>query len=109
MDERERLVTMEELRKVVGLLLVWGEPSDDLAVEAERLAHDLALRLPVDTSPAAGWATSGSRPKAAPDPSESPAFAQLRAERARASLAPDGRSWRRKLFDDALRPPPTCD
>jgi hypothetical protein len=48
MDERELLVSVDELRKVVGLLLVWGEPSDDLAVEAERLAHDLALRLPAE-------------------------------------------------------------
>jgi hypothetical protein len=46
MDEREPLVTMDELRKVVGLLLAWGEPSDDLAVEAGRVAHELALRLP---------------------------------------------------------------
>jgi hypothetical protein len=48
MDERVPLVTVEELRKVVGLLLAWGEPSADLALEAERLAHDLALRLPAD-------------------------------------------------------------
>ncbi|MFH8926361.1 hypothetical protein ACH4D4_04830 [Streptomyces pristinaespiralis] len=48
MDEREPLITRDELRKAVGLLLAWGEPSDDLAVEAERLAHDLALRLPAD-------------------------------------------------------------
>jgi hypothetical protein len=46
MDERVPLVTVEELRKVVGLLLVWGEP--DLAVEADRVAHELALRLPAD-------------------------------------------------------------
>lgn len=48
MDEREPLITRDELRKAVGLLLAWGEPSDDLALEAERLAHDLALRLPAD-------------------------------------------------------------
>lgn len=48
MDERESLVTTDELRKVVGLLLAWGEPSEDLALEGERVAHDLALRLPAD-------------------------------------------------------------
>jgi len=46
MDDRLPLVTVDELRKVVGLLLAWGEPGDDLAVEADRVAHDLALRLP---------------------------------------------------------------
>lgn len=40
------LVTVDELRKVVGLLLALESPDDDLAVEADRLAHDLALRLP---------------------------------------------------------------
>jgi hypothetical protein len=44
--DRERLVSVEELRKVVGLLLVLADSDDDLALEAERLAHDLALRLP---------------------------------------------------------------
>lgn len=48
MDERVPLVTVEELRKVVGLLLVWGSDDDDLAVEAGRVAHELALRLPAD-------------------------------------------------------------
>lgn len=48
MDERVPLVTVDELRKVVGLLLALSGDGDDLAVEAERLAHDLALRLPAD-------------------------------------------------------------
>lgn len=41
-------MSVDELRKVIGLLLAWGEPSEALAVEAERVAHDLALRLPAD-------------------------------------------------------------
>ncbi|MDQ0842432.1 hypothetical protein QFZ68_002112 [Streptomyces sp. V1I6] len=48
MDERVPLVTVEELRKVVGLLLVWGSDDEDLAVEVDRVAHELALRLPAD-------------------------------------------------------------
>jgi hypothetical protein len=48
MDERVPLVTVEELRKVVGLLLVWGSDDEDLAVEVNRVAHELALRLPAD-------------------------------------------------------------
>lgn len=46
MDERVPLVTVEELRKVVSLLLVWGSDDEDLALEADRVAHELALRLP---------------------------------------------------------------
>lgn len=46
MDERARLVSVDELRKVVALLLVLADSDNDLALEAERLAHDLALRLP---------------------------------------------------------------
>lgn len=46
MDAREPLVTVEEARKVTALLLAWGSDEPDLALEAERLAHDLALRLP---------------------------------------------------------------
>jgi hypothetical protein len=48
MDERVPLVTVEELRKVVSLLLVWGSDDEDLAVEVDRVAHELALRLPAD-------------------------------------------------------------
>ncbi|MFF3324938.1 hypothetical protein [Streptomyces sp. NPDC002889] len=48
MDERMPLVTVDELRKVVGLLLVLGEDGDDIGTKAGRLAHDLALRLPSD-------------------------------------------------------------
>jgi hypothetical protein len=48
MDARVPLVTVEELRKVVGLLLVWGSDDDDLALEADRVAHELAVRLPAD-------------------------------------------------------------
>jgi hypothetical protein len=46
MDERVPLVTMDELRKVVALLLVLADSGDDIGLEAERMAHDLALRLP---------------------------------------------------------------
>jgi hypothetical protein len=45
-EDRERLVSVEELRKVVSLLLVLADSDDDVALEAERVAHDLALRLP---------------------------------------------------------------
>lgn len=49
MDERVPLVTSDELRKAVGLLLVLAEDDDgDIGVEAGRLARDFALRLPED-------------------------------------------------------------
>jgi hypothetical protein len=48
MDERVPLVTEDEARKVTALLLAWGSDNPDLAVEADRMAHDLALRLPAE-------------------------------------------------------------
>jgi len=48
MDERVPLVTVDELRKTVALLLVLEEQGDDIGIEAGRLAHDYALRLPED-------------------------------------------------------------
>lgn len=48
MGERVPLVSVEELRKVVRLLLAMETADEELGLEAERVAHDLALRLPAD-------------------------------------------------------------
>jgi hypothetical protein len=48
MGERVPLVSVEELRKVVGLLLAMETEDEELELEAERVAHDLALRLPAE-------------------------------------------------------------